>query len=519
MDMKKPKRTKKKKSGGFEDIPLDTILVYAAVDADVTRQIMKHQYNRLHRSGTLDEGRGVMKYLYLPGSKTLGDMEFTGFRVDMDHMNYLDGEVTALMKKTEKELKSKFDPTVNYRAPLQVVELMNRLNFGRIEGADPSTSNKVTLDRYAEYYQDGDARKDFSRTLLEFRQADTTRNKFLKKLRKMAHEDGRIHCGFNLNGTSTGRLSSSKPNMQNIPFTTCRFVYDDANGKPQVKNKGFNIKKLFIPTDPDNQLIANVDIKGAELRVYTVYSEDEQMIKALLDGLDVHSFIASKIFNMDYDYIVKNKHTNKEVYEKRDRAKHTVFGTFYGAGPWTIAEQIHGTVEEAKAIINLLFREFPALKRYVDETKRKVRRDQFVKTHFGRYRRFRLAHTSREHFAEACREAVNFLIQSTASDLVLSQLCEIADELPKLGGRMLITVHDSMTFEIPKSLVNLEERTTSNGSKYTVDTKGDLHNFLDHWIVERVAEKYPWLPVPFLYDVEIGPSYGEVREVFRDKAS
>ena len=517
LDMKKAaKKTTKKKDGGFEDIPLETILVYAAVDADVTRIIMKCQYNRLHRSSTLDDGRGVMKYIYLPLSKTLGDMEFGGFCLDQEHLSTLEKDVGALMKQTETELKAKFNPEVNYRSPSQVTALMNRLNFGRIDGADPSTSNKETLDRYAEYYPEGDPRKEFARTLLEFRQADKTKNGFLKKLRKLSHEDSRIHCGFNLNGTATGRLSSSNPNMQNIPARTCRFAYKNSEGEVEVKHPGFNIKKLFIPADPDNQLIVNADIKGAELRVYTAYSDDDKMIEALRSGLDVHSFTTSKIYNLDYEYLEKNRDTDKELKKKRDAAKRVVFGTFYGAGPKKIAEQINGTKEEAQEIINLLYREFPALKRYVEETKQRVRRDQFVKTHFGRYRRFRLAHTSRENFAEACREAVNFLIQSTASDLVLSQLHEVSNELPALGGRMVGTVHDSMTFEIPKSLVNIEERTTPNGRTYLVDTIGKLHDFLDKWIVNRVADKYPWLPVPFLYDVEIGPSYGEVREVLRD---
>jgi hypothetical protein len=192
-----------------------------------------------------------------------------------------------------------------------------------------------------------------------------------------------------------------------------------------------------------------------------------------------------------------------------------VFGTFYGAGSHTISLQINSTKEEAQAIINLLFAEYPALKNYIDATAAKVKSLGYVQSLMGRVRRFKLAHVSSFHMAESIREAVNFLIQSTASDLVVSQLCEIDEHVSDIQGKLLITVHDSITLEIPKSMVTLETRKDENGKPYTVDTQGNLHKFFDKWIVQRVKEKFTWLPVPFLYDLELGPSYGELREVRR----
>lgn len=497
LDLKKPKKKSKKKKeedSGFEKIPLDIILQYAGVDADVTRMIMKSQLHRVAAANTGEEARSVMRNLYLPGSRTLGDMEFVGFKLDKDYLEKVDHAVSIMLRETEKRLKSDFDSSVNYRSPIQVVKLMTRMNFERIPGAAPSSTGKEVLERYIKHYKNEDPRKEFARALLEFRSADKAKSGFLNKLRKLSMHDGRIHTTIHLNGTTTGRTASSNPNTQNLPPYMCRIVHKDDNDKEVVKHPGFNIKKLFIPSSPDN-VIVNADIRGAELRVYPAYSHDEKMIETLLAGRDVHSFTASEIYRLPYETVNTERHYDKEMKKKRDIAKRVVFGIFYGAGAYKIAEQINCTKEEAQRIINLLFTAFPALRRYIADTKAQVRSKQVVMTHFGRLRRFRLAHTSRQHFAEACREAVNFLIQSTASDLVISQLCEVSDHLPELDGQMLITVHDSMVFEMPEKNVD------------------KLKPFLDHWITERVAEKFDWLPVPFEYDVEVGPSYGELKEM------
>ncbi len=519
LDLKKPSWKKKKKDedGGFEKVPLNVILQYAAIDADVTRVILKGQNQRLFSTDTLEEGRAVMNYLYLPGSKTLSDMEFRGVKVDYNHLDTIEQGVTKMLVKAEQDLRAKFDANVNYSSPIQVAKLMTKLNFERIDGATPGATGKEVLNKYVSYYDPGDHRREFAECLLEFRAAHKAKTGFIRKIRRLAARDGRIHCSMHLNGTATGRLSSANPNMQNIPGYMCRIARKDKNGKETVIHKGFNIKKIFTPSTPDN-IMVNVDIKGAELRSYTAVSHDEKMIAALLQGLDVHSFTASKINNMPYEKIESERYHDKSIKKLRDIAKRVVFGTFFGAGAYKIAEQIGCSKEEAQRVINMLFQAFPALRQYIQETKQQVRTRQFVKTQFGRFRRFRLAHASRELFAEACREAVNFRIQSPASDLVLSQLCEVSDNLHKLQGEMLLTVHDSMTFELPSSMVDLQEVTVQrNGLEKTVlmDKKGLVHEFMDEWIVQRVKDKYDWLPVPFLYDVEIGPSYGEVKEVER----
>ena len=513
LDMKHEKAAKKADTDGFEHIPLGTILKYAAIDADATRIITKLQMHRLNAVKLADAARSVMKNIYIPASRALGNMELEGFPVDLQHLDNIERGANELLRETEDKLKSKFG-VFNFRSYPQVQALLGQLAFEKIPGADGTSADKEVLNRYIKHYPVGDARRDFAEGLVAFRAADKTKGGFLKKMRQLIGPDNRIHCSFNLTTTATGRTSSSRPNMQNIPPFMCKLTTKDVAGNDILIHPGFNIKKLFKPSSPDN-LIVNVDIKGAELRVYTAYSHDEKMLEALLGGLDVHSYTASKIYKIPYEVIELGRATDKDLKKKRDIAKRVVFGTFYGAGSHTISLQINSTKEEAQAIINLLFAEYPALKNYIDATAAKVKSLGYVQSLMGRVRRFKLAHVSSFHMAESIREAVNFLIQSTASDLVVSQLCEIDEHVSDIQGKLLITVHDSITLEIPKSMVTLETRKDENGKPYTVDTQGNLHKFFDKWIVQRVKEKFTWLPVPFLYDLELGPSYGELREVRR----
>lgn len=498
--MKLKRWTKKSKvkvqGGGFSNVPLDEILRYAAIDADVTRMIMKAQMNRVAHSGFRDEARHVMSTLYLPGTRTLADMEFQGFAVDQEYLDQISAEIADRADALSHELKTQFYPDINYSAPEQVADVMRRMNFGAIPGEEPGSTKAEVLESYMKMYPENDKRYVFASKIIDFRAANLSKNNFLRKAKRLSSKDGRIHCSFNLNGTATGRLSSSEPNMQNVPLLMCRTTKKDKDGNETVVHPGWNIKKIFVPSIEGN-VVVNIDIKGAELRVYTAYSEDELMIEALLSGQDIHSLVCSRIYKIPYEDVVRLKESDPDIKEKRDRAKRVVFGIFYGAGPWKISQQINSTIEEAEKIQTMLFTEFPALHNYVETVKHLVRTRQYVKTFFGRCRRFKLAHLGGSYFGDACREAVNFLIQSTASDLLLGQMCEIHEHIHELDGKLLITVHDSITLEMPEK--NVER----------------LPAFLDHYIVERVQEKFDWLPVPFLYDMEVGPSYGEVHEYKR----
>lgn len=491
LGLKKPTRTKKKsESGGFEKIPLEIILRYAAVDADVTWTIFTKQRRRLSLTGLREEGIDVMNNLYLPASRTLSRMEYRGFAVDQEYLAELKEKVGKRLEAARSIITDQFDPNLNVNAAKQVSDYMQKLNFDPLPGVDPGTTSKEVLAKYRDYYPSDDPRHVFCDAVLDYRECHKTLNTYLKNIEKHSKHDGKIHCTFHLNGTATGRLSSADPNLQNIPGITCRKT---RNGV--VEFEGFNIKKLFIPSKP-NYSIINCDISGAELRVFTAYAHDEDMIQALTEGMDIHSLTTSKVYKIPYEEVIAKKESDPDMKKKRLSCKRVVFGALYGAGPYKLAEQVDCSIEEAKELQGFLFEAYPKLREYIDNVHAELKREQQrVKTFFGRVRRFKLASLSERHAAEARREAVNFKIQSTSSDLVLSQLCELDEHLHELGGNLLITVHDSYVMEVP----------TKNIPK--------LKDFFDYWLVERVAQRFPWLPVPFVYDLEAGPSYGELSEV------
>ena len=496
LEIKKPVKKKKSKKGGdgFETIPLDVILQYAAVDADVTWTIFTKQLRRLSNTRLREEGRGVMTDLYLPASRTLSRMEFRGFNIDQEKLESLTDQVSTKMEATKQDISDYFDPDLNVNAAKQVSDYMQKLNFEPLAGVDQGSTGKDVLAQYLSHYPKDDARHIFCDKVLEYRELHKTLRTYLKPIREFSEADGKIHCTFHLNGTATGRLSSARPNLQNIPKVTCRRIGPDG----EDIFPGFNIKDLFVPSE-DGMSIANCDISGAELRVFTAYARDEDMIEALRANMDIHSVTTSKVYNIPYEEVVARKEAgDPDIIQKRLNCKRVVFGALYGAGPYKLAEQVNCSIDEAKELQAFLFEAYPKLREYIDDTYAELKREgQRVKTLFGRVRRFKLAGLTERHAAEARREAVNFKIQSTSSDLVLSQLCEMDEHIHELGGRLLVTVHDSYVMEVP----------TENLQK--------MWAFFDHWIVDRVAERFPWLPVPFKYDFEAGPSYGTLKGVER----
>lgn len=280
--------------------------------------------------------------------------------------------------------------------------------------------------------------------------------------------------------------NSSDMNLQNIPKYLA----------------GWNIKKLFIPSD-DDLLMCNCDWKGAEVRVFTVYARDQVLIDAINNGLDMHCYFAAEVFKRPYEQydnrdnpaVIPDPALREILNKERTMIKRVVFGILYGAGPNKIAETIGVSFEEAKRLITLLYQMFPAIEAYGRQIEREVELQGYVETMFSRRRRFPLKGISR-HRQRANRQAKNFKIQSTSSDIVLGQLVEMDEHLPhELGGRTLMTVHDSILFEFKR--------------KYLHQVK----DFVTYYGQERVAQKYPWLPVPFKIDIEVGPSYGECQEI------
>jgi DNA polymerase-1 len=512
---KKPKdpRSKKEqqisKDAGFENVPIKDLQTYGAIDGDVTRQLTRIQVARIKKEKS--KVARLMKSHAIPATRVLGGMEYAGTRVDQDYIEVLDAGLRQITEQTESELYEMVGMVkpgggrLNLNHPGTLANVLFNWGWTHPNGTfmkpygesaivktqkdQASTAEKVL--RPLIEYEDEDkkiptAKSHFVERLLTYRKSSKALNTFLGNVRALSKRDGYLHTQFHLNGTGTGRLSSSDMNMQNIPYYLA----------------GWNIKKLFIP-DNDDFVIVNIDYKGAEVRVFTAYAHDERLIQALNDGLDMHSFFASKVFDRPYkDYeardnssILPDKAYRKLLDRERSRIKRVVFGILYGAGPVKISETIGVDLSVARELIRTLYDMFPAIREYARVVEREVLLQGFVETHFFRRRRFPLAKISR-HRGRAVRQARNFKIQSTSSDIVVAQLIEMDEPLRHdFGGRQLLTVHDSVVSQFPKKHL------------------GQLQDFVTHYAEHRVKEKYPWLPVPFKVDIGVGPSYGECQDI------
>lgn len=523
---KKPRKPKKLKPPKVPEhippfdytmIPVDDLVTYAAIDADVCRQHVLHQNQRLNSEHAKDVHKyeqtraappppvkQLMRRHVIPTSTTLAQMEYTGFPVDLEYLETLDSDLKKVADDTAKQLHEMASDLV-INSPKDVIATLFQRGF-----LDPKTGEHVTIpvnddlrrtrkgqlqaDEKALLYVHKQFGYEFPKVLLTHRKANKARNPFLTNVREHAKLlDGRMHPSFHITGTSTGRLSSSSENMQNFP----------------KKLGGFNIKNIFVP--PEGMVLVNTDAKGAEIRLFAAYSNDTRLIKSILDGLDTHSFFVSQVWKgIKYEDVEKARelvdiwydgdHTMGEaafkeaeaLVRRRTNCKRVVFGTLYGAMAAKIAETAGIPLDEAQEVIDLMFEMFPTIPAYIQGTQNEVMLYGGVYTKIGRKRRFPLANI--KMFRNRCfRQAVNFKIQSTSSDMVLWVMNQIAPVIQReMHGQLHATVHDSVVFSVPPRYLS------------------QIPDLMHEYGTVRVAKQFSWLPIPFEWDVEAGPRYGQV---------
>jgi DNA polymerase-1 len=366
-----------------------------------------------------------------PLAKVLAQMERDGVKVDLSQLKvFADGLRKELAEREARIREMAGEPTLNISSPKQVGELL----FDKLK-LDPKakksgnksqyTTDEATLVAIADRHPIVDE-------ILEFRAVKKLLSTYIEPFPSyISEKDGRVHTTFNQALTATGRLSSSNPNLQNIPVRT---------------ERGKEIRKAFVPGIPDG-LIVSADYSQIELRIMAHLSCDAHLIQAFRDGLDVHAATAAKIFRIPVEEVTR---------EQRGMAKTANFGIMYGISSFGLAQRLHLSRSAAKELIDGYFEAFPAIRSFIDDSISFARENGYVETLFGR-RRYLPDISARNATVRALaeRNAVNAPIQGTSADIIKLAMIGVARRLRESGlqSRMVLQIHDELLFEAPAAEV------------------------------------------------------------------
>lgn len=413
----------KKVDKSYDKLPTDLLYHYACTDADATIRLYEIFKPEIIKRGFKD----LYVKIVHPFQEVLGDMEFRGVRVDVDLLDKLEIEYSKELEKIKALVNEKVKEPINLSSPKQLqVLLYEKLKLPILKRTRTGAStDKETLALLAERYP-----HPILKGLLRYRELSKLVSTYLKGMKKLINPVSRnVHTRYQVNGTVTGRISSSSPNLQNIPR-------DGA------------IKNLFIPSFNENAVIIEMDYSQAELRVLAYYSQEKEMLDTFNSGGDIHTSVAASVFGKDLENVTK---------EERNIAKNINFGLAYGRGFSSIAAQLKISSERAREIVDTFFRRYPKVKNWMISTQKAARTKGEVRSLFGRKRRLpEILSPDSNRRAEAERQAINSPIQGTSADITAYCMVRLFKRL-KEGNyrtRMLMTVHDSIIFEAPRDEVN-----------------------------------------------------------------
>jgi DNA polymerase-1 len=406
----------------FKHVPLEPATCYAAEDADVTLRLYQHLRPRLQPEGLLT----VYETLERPMAQILADMECVGIRVDPDRLRQLSHDFSMRMTELEAEAHRLAGRPFNLGSPKQIGEVLygelgmtsKRTTATGAQGTDASVLEELAALGH-----------ELPRVLLDWRQLSKLKGTYTDNLvAAISERTNRIHTSYALASTTTGRLSSSDPNLQNIPIRT---------------EEGRKIRKAFV-AEP-GKLLISADYSQIELRLLAHIGDIPQLKKAFAEGLDIHASTASEMFGVPIEGMPA---------ETRRRAKAINFGIVYGISAFGLANQLSIPQDEAGAYIKTYFERFPGIRAYMDRTKQWARTQGFVTTIFGRKVNIPAVHSkSQAERAFGDRAAINAPIQGAAADIIRRAMIRMPAALKAEGltAKMLLQVHDELVFEAPEA--------------------------------------------------------------------
>ena len=402
---------------GFDQVQIDRATEYAAEDADITWRL----YEKL--SGLLKgEDLKIFEKIELPLLKVLGDMELQGMAVDKSHLQKLSQRIHLLLTEQEKEIYELAGEEFNINSPKQLsVILFEKLELPVIKKTKTGYSTDVSV------LEELSAEHDLPEVILLYRQLAKLKSTYVDALQEeIFGKTVRVHTSFNQSVAATGRLSSSNPNLQNIPIRT---------------EMGREIRKSFIAEE--NNKILSADYSQVELRILAHMSEDESLIDAFINGEDIHTRTAVEIFGTTAERLDA---------EARRMAKAVNFGIVYGLSAFGLSRQLKIFPKEAKKFIDQYFELYKNVKIYMERTIEDARAMGYTMTLMNRKRYLPDLNSKNRQAREAAeRIAINSPIQGSAADLIKLAMINLDREIAqkKLNSRMILQVHDELVFECP----------------------------------------------------------------------
>ena len=433
---------KGKNQGSMRDVEMEKIKEYAAEDADITLQLKAIFEPKLKEV----EAEKLIHEIENPLIYVLADIEFEGVKIDHDTLKEFSKDLEVDVAKLEKIVYEKAGVRFNIASPKQLGEVL----FEKLM-LDPKAKKTKTGQ-----YQTGEdvllslaAKSDIVRDILDYRQLQKLKSTYVDALPQMVNpKTGRVHTSYNQAVAATGRLSSTNPNLQNIPIRT---------------ERGREVRKAFIPRN-SGHMIVSADYSQIELRIIAEISRDENMMAAFVNNLDIHTATAANVYGIGLDEVTSTQRRN---------AKAVNFGIIYGQSAFGLSQNLGIPRKEAADIIDNYFAQYPGIKKYMNDTMNFARENGYVTTLMGRRRYLRDINSANQTvrgFAE--RNAINAPIQGSAADMIKIAMINIHREFcaQKLDARMTMQVHDELVFDVPHAEVEIVKPIILHNMKNAIKT-------------------------------------------------
>ena len=443
-------------------VPIERVTDYACSDADMTGRLRTILENDLRREGFWD----LYSQMEIPLVPVLVTMERHGIALEAGALHEMSRDLDQQLKQLEVYIYDLIGHVLNINSPQQLSYLLfNELGL-------PKT--KRTKTGYSTDANSLEALKGMHPVIdkiLDYRQLVKLKSTYVDALPQMINpRTGRLHTSYNQTGSATGRISSSDPNLQNIPIRT---------------ELGRQVRKAFVAEGSPDWILLSADYSQIELRVLAHLSQDSALVDAFLKGEDIHSATGSLMYDVSINEI------NADM---RRIAKVLNFGVIYGLSPYGISQQTEFSPDEGQRFIETYFSKYPGIREYIDSIKEQVRRDGYVVTPLGRRRYISEINASNYNVRQAAeRAAVNMPIQGGAADIMKLAMIRVHRSMEEAGlkAKMLLQVHDELVFEVPVEEV-------------------DALKELVYWEMSHALDQYDGLTVPLVVDMKMGYTWGDM---------